>query len=102
MGTVGWNIRSSTACVKSDGQLTQRLPCCLCARSSMSLSQTTERSPGAEHQKPGHGILTDTPDTNLPLSKKHIRQEEEDPNMKNLYPRISFWDFPTGLTQVRV
>lgn len=67
MGTV----RSSTACVKSDGQLTQRLPCCLCARSTMSLSQTTERSPRAEHQKPGHGILTDTPDPNLPLSKEH-------------------------------
>lgn len=101
MGTVGWNIRSSTACVKSDGQLTQRLPCCLCARSSMSLSQTTERSPGAEHQKPGHGILTDTPDTNLPLSKKHKtggrRSKHQEPLSQDL-----FWDFPTGLTQVRV
>lgn len=62
--------------VKWDGQLPQRLTCCLCARSTMSLFQMTQCSPRAEHQKPGPGILTDTPDPNLTLSKNMKHDEE--------------------------
>lgn len=70
--------------VKWDRQLTQRLTCCLCARSTMSLFQMTQCSPGAEHQKPGPGILTDP---NLGLSK-NMRHDEEDQNIECLYPWI--------------
>lgn len=44
MGTVRWKVRSSTACAKPGGQLTQHLPCCLCAHSTMSISPATEYS----------------------------------------------------------
>lgn len=37
-------VRSSAACAKRGGQLTQHLPCCLCAHSTMSLSLATEYS----------------------------------------------------------
>lgn len=32
MGTVRRDVRSSAACAKPGGQLTQHLPCCVCAR----------------------------------------------------------------------
>lgn len=65
MGTVWYKVQSNTACAKPGGQLTQHLPCCLCARSTMSLSPTTEYSLRAELHNPDPGILTDTPDPNL-------------------------------------
>lgn len=73
--------------VKWGGQLTQRLTCCLCARSTMSLFQMTQCSPGAKHQKPGPGILTDTPDPNLAPSK-NMRHDEEGQNIQCVYPWI--------------
>lgn len=44
MGTVWRWVQSSAACAKPGGQLTQHLPCCLCAHSTMSLSLATEYS----------------------------------------------------------
>lgn len=44
MGTVRRGVRSSAACAKPGGQLSQHLPCCLCVRSTMSLSPATEYS----------------------------------------------------------
>lgn len=73
--------------VKWDGQLIERLTCCLCARSTMSLFQMTQCSPGAELQKPGPGILTDTPDPNFALSK-NMRHDEEGQDIECLYPCI--------------
>lgn len=78
MGTVPWNVRSSTACAKSGGQLTRHLPCCLCAHSTMPLSPTTEHSPRAQHSGPGPGVPTDTRDADLPcLHQPTIKQSHE-------------------------
>lgn len=44
MGTVRRDVRSSAACAKPGGQLTQHLPGCVCARWTMPLSPATECS----------------------------------------------------------
>lgn len=56
MGTVRRSVRRSAACAKPGGQLTQHLPCCLCAHSTISLSPVTEYSLRARTPLPARAL----------------------------------------------